>query len=368
MNNYFCVLPFFGYEYSADNFVINKETHCCLLPNNYNIDSIKNDMLKGKRSPFCKACWDLEDLDLISDRQIKNSALDFHWDRDINLIEEDAKKGNYKPIMIKNITSNTCNSTCVTCSSSSSSAWAALENKMGIVPDLPWSMTKKEIFQNLNFKEIVMLNFGGGEPLYEKLNFYILEKLIENNNTGCFISITTNGSVNINNQNKELIKKFKNINFNVSIDGVGPVFEYLRYPLKWDKLLENLEFFRSITDNVNVSNTTSNLNILYYYETAAWFEKQGLKYHYNPVTFPSHFSPSALPKLIKNKLLDRHNYAKEMEFFIGKPHTKKDDLDYEKMLEAIKKQDQVKGISIQDYLPEFCSMLDTLPQKYPRLG
>ena len=352
MNNYFCVLPFFGYEYRPIG-----GSHCCLLPDNYNIDSIKSDILAGKKSPFCKACWSLEEAGLISDRQLKNSALDFYWDRDIRYIEEDVKQGKYKTIMIKNVTSNTCNSTCVTCDSGASSAWAPLEKKMGGFISPLLSMTKDDINQNLNFEELITLNFVGGEPLYEKLNFYILEKLIENNNTKCFISVTTNGSVDVSDYNKELLKKFKNVNFNISIDGVGPVFEYLRYPLKWDKLLENLEFFRTITDNISVSNTTSNMNLINHYETTSWFKEQGLKYHYNPVINPAHFRPSALPKSVKDKILCKHKHSKELEFFIGNTHTNQDDVDFAHFLKTIAKQDKVKGISITDYLPEFCKLI-----------
>jgi hypothetical protein len=170
MNDYFCVLPFFGYEFTASS-----GTHCCLLPKNYNIESIKNDMLSGKRSPFCSACWNLEDAGLISDRKIKNSALDFYLDRDIKFIEEDAKQGKYKTIMVKNATSNTCNSTCVTCNSGPSSAWAPLEKKLGLKPAPALSMTTEQIDKNLNFSDLVMLNFVGGEPLYENSIFTYLK-------------------------------------------------------------------------------------------------------------------------------------------------------------------------------------------------
>lgn len=351
MNDYFCVLPFFGYEYSTTS-----ETHCCLLPKNYNIESIKNDILAGNKSPFCKACWNLEEVGLLSDRQLKNSTLDFYWDRDIRFIEEDVRQGKYKTIMIKNVTSNTCNSTCVTCNSGLSSAWAPLEKKMGVPSQQSVSMTKDRINQNIDFKELIMLNLVGGEPLYEKLNFYTLEKLIENNNNKCFVAITTNGSVDINNANKELLMKFKNINFNVSIDGVGPVFEYLRYPLQWNKLLENLEFFRTITDNVNVSYTTSNLNVLYHYDTIAWFEKENLRYHHNPVIDPQHFRPGALPIYAKKKILDKFKNNKYLELSLSN-HTDQDDKDFSQFLKIIKKQDQAKKIDMIDYLPEFCELI-----------
>lgn len=351
MNDYFCVLPFFGYEFHSQG-----GKHCCLLPVNYNIDSIRQSILDGKRSDFCSACWKIEDAGLVSDRKLKNSALDFYWDRDIRYIEEDVKQGKYKTIMVKNITSNTCNSTCVTCGSIASSAWAPLEQKMNLTPSRTSMMTKEQIDNNLEFKDLITLNFVGGEPLYEKLNFYILEKLIENKNDTCFIQITTNGSTGITENNRSLLRKFKNINFNVSIDGVGKVFEYLRYPLQWNDLLENLDLFRSITKNVSVSYTTSNLNVLYHHDMIEWFHQQGLPYHCNPVITPQYFRPNALPQKIKEEIFKRYGKTDDLKFFLKEEHTPQDDIDFCTMLSKIKQQDLVKGISCKDYLPELVSL------------
>jgi sulfatase maturation enzyme AslB (radical SAM superfamily) len=353
MNDYFCVLPFFGYEYSPRG----RESHCCLLPEDYNIDSIRNSILAKERSPYCNACWAQEDRGLISDRKLKNSAFDFYTDKDIRYVEEDVRRGKYKTTMIKTRISNTCNSTCVTCNSGASSAWAPLEKKIGLVPAASESMTREQIDKMLDFKELISLNLIGGEPLYEKLNFYILEKLLEHGNDKCFIQITTNGSVIVSESRKELLKKFKNVNINLSIDGVGKVFEYMRFPLKWNDLLENLVFFKTLTENVSVSHTTSNLNVLYHHDTIEWFKKNNLNYHFNPVIDPSYFRPSALPIAIKEEIFKKQGRTPDLKYFIGSEHTTKDDKDFTNMLAVIKDQDRVKEISIIDYLPEFCQMI-----------
>lgn len=347
MNDYFCVLPFFGYEVKS-----NYESHCCLLPLDHDIDQIRNSILAGKKSHYCKACWDLEDAGLTSDRKLKNAALDFYQDRDLELIEQDARNGKYKITMFKMFASNTCNATCVTCNSESSSAWFALEKKLKKIAIQPWSTTPARLDQLLSYQDLVTLNFVGGEPLVEKLNFYALEKLLEHGNNQCFISFTTNGSIKLTSQQQDLLKQFKNLHIGVSIDGTGPVFEYLRYPLKWDNLLSNLEFFRTLTNNLSANYTISNLNILYHHQTTAWFDQQNLRYHYNPVSDPSHFRPTALPKKIKDKILSQHGCTSDLQFLIGQDHTDQDDRDFEQMLWVIQQQDNAKGISYRDYLPE----------------
>lgn len=363
MNDYFCVLPFFGYEFRSGG----GGTHCCLLPKDYDIDSIKNAILNKERSPYCNSCWSLEEHGLTSDRKLKNSAFDFYTNKDIRYIEDDVRQGKYKTKMIKIITSNTCNSTCVTCNSNSSSAWAPLEIKLNIQPGRPTSITRDQIDKILDFKEIVSLNLVGGEPLYEKLNFYILERLIEHGNDKCFIQITTNGSVRVSNYHKDLLTKFKNVNVNLSVDGVGKVFEYMRFPLKWNDLLENLTFFKTLTDNISVSYTTSNLNILYHHETIDWFKKNNLNYHFNPVNNPSYFRPNALPISVKKEIFKKNGKTLDLEFYLGAEHAAKDDDDFTKMLTVIKNQDRVKGISIVNYLTEFCQLINLPSSDQPTL-
>jgi sulfatase maturation enzyme AslB (radical SAM superfamily) len=339
MNNYFCVMPFFGAEYDRRGFT----TPCCLIEPSADIQEIKDNMLSGVRPPACNKCWKLEDQGLTSDRMIKNSSFDYFKDQDIRFIEQDCRLGKFKPQIIKLYTSNLCNSTCVTCSSSASTAWGALTKNKNLI------RIKKEYLAKIDVKDCIMLNFVGGEPLYEPYNFNLLENLIEAGNTNCLISFTTNGSVELSLKQKEILTKFKNIGISISIDGIEDRFEYIRYPLKWELLLKNLRFYKNNNFDVNVSYTISNLNILYYQETIDWFLSQNLNYNHNLVSYPSYFSVNALPESVKKQnpsLLDFFN-----------PHTQQDDENFLKFCNEIKKQDAIKGISVTDYLPELAKSI-----------
>ena len=264
--NTFCVLPWVGREIDWNS----DETHCCLLPKNYNIDQIKTDLLAGIKTSACQKCWNLEEHGLKSDRNVKNSALDFYWDRDLSSIRHDAIDGKLDSIlMLKLLTSYTCNATCISCNSFSSSSWAELNHRAdSSIPLKKYKSTDlDEIKTKVDFKKLKMLSLIGGEPLYEKKNFELLEHIIELGNTDVFLSMVTNGSVKLTAKQKQILSKFKNINFSISIDGIESVFEYMRYPLKWADLLSNLNFFHELTDNVSSNYTLSNLNILYHNQT-----------------------------------------------------------------------------------------------------
>ena len=354
MNN-FCVLPWFGRELNWNN---QHDTHCCLLPREYNIKKIQQEMLEGKRPQECQKCWNLEDQQLTSDRQLKNAALDWYWDRDLQFIKQDAGQGLEKTLMLKLMTSYTCNATCVSCSSGSSSSWAQLDRK-----ENPKLKVKKyqfidleKVYKEVDFSSLVTLTLLGGEPLYERKNFEVLEKLLELGNSQCFISMVTNGSVAISEDYKKILSKFKNLNFCVSIDGTGPVFEYLRYPLDWSLLEENLKFFCELTDLVSANYTLSNLNVLYHNETVAWFNDQKIEYANNPIYRPDWLQPRALPTHVKQHLKTVLN-SMDYDTYIGDYHTDTDQNNFEEFLKQIKRQDNLKGISIKNYLPELCELI-----------
>lgn len=337
MNNYFCVMPFYGAEYTPTGFT----TPCCLLDPTADVKDVQTDMLNSRRSPACDTCWKLEDQGKVSDRLLKNSAFDFFADKDIRYVEEDCKNGNFSPKIIKLYTSNLCNSTCVTCSSHWSTAWATLKKEK------TFKIVNDSLLDQLDCANIEILSFVGGEPLYEKKNFAILERLIAVGNQDCFISFVTNGSTVLTEYQKHILKNFSNLNICLSIDGIGSRFEYIRYPLKWNDLLENIDFYKQHDIDLSVSYTISNLNIFYYAETIKWFNHQGLSFNHNLITDPVHFEINSLPKAIKDTI--------DCELF--REHQDQDDINFKKFLEEIHNQDRLKNISLDNYLPEFSRLI-----------
>jgi sulfatase maturation enzyme AslB (radical SAM superfamily) len=351
----FCVLPWVGREINWNA----RETHCCLLPENYDIDQIKSDLLAGVKTSACQKCWNLEEYGSKSDRQVKNTALDFYWDRDIESIKQDAIDDKLNDIlMLKLLTSYTCNATCISCGPGASSSWTQLIRRDN--PEIQLNSYKfidiDKIKTKVDFKELKMLSLIGGEPLYEKKNFDLLEYLVEIGNTNVFLSMVTNGSVKLTSRQKQVLSKFKNINFSVSIDGIESVFEYMRYPLDWTDLNNNLTFFRELTDNISSNYTLSNLNILYHNKTIEWFDKNSIVYSVNPIYNPVWLQPRALPMSIK-KILKRQLSAVDYNTFIGPIHTDQDQQNFQLMLEQINIQDTSKKIQMKDYLPELHNML-----------
>jgi len=349
-NPAFCVMPFYGWQTDI-------KSSCCLLPENHDIEKIRSDMLNTRRPEECWKCWKNEDAGIKSDRQIKNETLAILDDVTIQSLLDDCNQGRYGISMLKISTNNTCNATCATCNSESSSSWGTLERKNNVKPAKSWKMSLNKFPYLLDHSRLQMVGFHGGEPFLSSTNFDLLEQILDHDNDDCFVSFVTNGSFDLTIAQKHILSKFKQVNFCFSIDGIGSVFEYMRYPLSWTKTLDNIKWAQDNKIDVSVSYTLSNLNLWYHTQTTAWFQQQGINFLTGVVDYPSYFQPSALSESIKDCIIARDPDVAKL---LGK-HTDQDNQNYQQFLAEIQKQDRWKGISIRDYLPEFADHL-TLDQ------
>lgn len=341
--NTFCVLPWYSLELPSNN-------PCCLLPKNTDINQVKNDLLAGTKSPACAKCWSLEEQNRTSRRQMENRFLDYKLDRDLELLYQDCKTKTIDPILYQITSSNLCNQACVPCNSTASSKWAEIERKMGITP---WPLTKINLStSNINYSTARRISLLGGEPFFDEKTFEILEELIEHNNLDCFITLVTNGSITLKQSQIDLLSKFTDLNICISIDGTGPVFEYMRWPAKWEVVCDNIKKFQEITNNISVSYTISSLNIFYHQQTIDWFEEQGLRHNHNIVNDPTWLSLDAMPKELKQLLKD-NTFATPWTTITGKEIELKD------YFSKIQQQDRAKKIDIKDYLPEVAVIFDS---------
>ena len=344
----FCVLPFFGREYPSNSV-------CCLLPTTANLDQIKKDMLADIRTPACSTCWKLEDAGKLSDRLLKNKTLDYYADTSLSVLYDQCVKAENKIVLYKVDTSNTCNGTCVTCESDASTAWAQLENRNGVVPRRAWRIEPAQTHDWIDFDSATNILFRGGEPFLSDTNFYILEQLIAHNNTNCFVSFVTNTSFNLTPRQIEILDQFPRKNFCFSIDGVGPVFEYMRYPLKWDKMLTNLEFCQGKNIDVSVSYTVSNVNVLYHDQTVAWFQEQNLPYITNLVTYPNYFSVFNWPRDLVPAVVAQIGDPSMAQMIAN--NAQHSDKLFDMAKQELTKQDQWKNISLSNYMPKLAGLL-----------
>lgn len=325
----FCVMPWYSQEI---HLVSNTETVCCWLQDRINLSQLRHDFANGKKPQACRKCWQNENQGIESRRQMENRFLDFKLNRDIEKIQHDAMNEQAQVNLYQVFVGSTCNGTCVTCGPNFSSAWRKIENQQISIREenAVIDRTFEQWSHGVNWAQAKRFNILGGEPLLIKRSFDILKKLIEVSNTDCRVSFVTNGNVMLSPGQIDLITQFSDISCCVSIDGLERTFEYIRYPLSWSTLLRNLEIYREIFTTLEVSFTVSNLNYRERDKIQQWFREQNLLFIENYVTQPEWFAYQVTP--------DHHLWSK--------------------FVQEIKRQDSMKKIRIDDYIPHIAAMIN----------
>ena len=141
-----------------------------------------------------------------------------------------------------------------------------------------WQYLNNEM-QNIKYVHMV-----GGEPLLIDQQFVFLERCVE---SGYSKNITIEYNSNITHipqRALDIWKHFKEIRIGASIDGVGRVNEYIRYPSRWDNIMKNLKMLDEAEGNFKlwIAFTVQILNILHMPDFFQWKTEQTFK-RVNPV-------------------------------------------------------------------------------------
>jgi hypothetical protein len=98
------------------------------------------------------------------------------------------------------------------------------------------------------------IEFYGGEPLVDKQMPKLLKKLVD---LGLAKKIQLNISTNITHRMDDslisILGQFEQVNINLSIDGWGDKFTYLRHPAEWDKVYANIKWFINLKDSQKIN-------------------------------------------------------------------------------------------------------------------
>ena len=337
----FCVIPFHCYETDGQTF---DNIGCCRWPRGTSRTVVQDSIKNGARHPACATCWRAEDQGAVSERQTHNSTMDWLLNKDIEKIAEDAVNGNTTTYMLKLYTSNLCNGLCVTCGPEASTAWQFTEG-------LPVKYMTQDINDvGIDWDNIAYLSMVGGEPMLEKQNWRVLHKLALSGRTDLFVTMVTNASVKLNQDQENLLKQFTNLNLCISMDGIGSVYEYMRYPVKWVDFSDNIAYYKQITSNISASVMISNLNIRYIDRTLNWLDNNDIPYLAKSIHEPDYYRPVVMTTDMYAEVLNT-NPVHAIHYL----DYSADSIPHSSILEHAKqdivRQDHLKGIKIEDYLP-----------------
>jgi sulfatase maturation enzyme AslB (radical SAM superfamily) len=159
------------------------------------------------------------------------------------------KQDNY--LTIGGVLDNICNSACLTCNEHHSTLIGGLASKTYTVVD------NSSAFWSLPLDRVVHLDISGGEPSHSKNYKYILANLPPSIRS---VRLNTNCSTVLE-ELWDLCKRGVQVTVTVSLDGIGPVHDLVRWPVKWDKFYANLQYYMIMPVKLNTWTTVSALNV-----------------------------------------------------------------------------------------------------------
>lgn len=259
----------FSLETGSD-FNVRKDS----LDDAFNSDIIKRvrkNMLNGEWDPVCGKCKQEEEMGISTSRiNETNEWKDRFTIHDaIEHTTEDGTtdlKSRYWDIRFGNF----CNLKCRMCSPDQSHSWYEEwtaynkeegfqdshkyvklyrnENGRLVTDDYDWHMDEHFWTQlESGIENVEYIFMAGGEPLLIERQEQFLKLCIDK---GFANRITLAYNTNLSNLPSKLVdlwKHFKQVRVGASIDGMGKVLEYQRYPIKWEPTLKNLKKLNQVS-------------------------------------------------------------------------------------------------------------------------
>lgn len=272
MPNQFCRYLSNGYSFNINKNNDVDVTPCCLYGGNG--IPLTQDLLENRLQKFntvtewtqnCQTCFNLEQAGHPSLRQTGPD-----WIAD-NVTSLD-------PVSIDIHLDNECNAACVTCDEKSSSLWIKEKQKLNsqrvqfYSDKTPINQAIDNIVKTVSLEQVKYIKFFGGEPLFTDTHLRFLKHIPNPNQVT--LHYTTNGSIYPNDETLATWRDFKTVIFAASIDGIEEQFDYIRWPLTWQKVSDNLLRIRNNPDIWNVmfriEFTVNFLNAYYFDRLETW--------------------------------------------------------------------------------------------------
>jgi len=330
----FCVLPWVSLEASP----IGTVRPCCLaddeiLDNNGNkftlstakfsdiqnsnhMRELRSEFLDGKEPSTCRKCWNEEE----SGRKSKRMHT---LDRLKHTLKYESWSHDAKPLMFVDLKlGNVCNLKCRICGSWSSSQFAGEEisfmprNKQKsshaykMLRAGAWPKENTHFWSEIDqvLTDIRYIEFTGGEPFMIDQHFDMLQGIVDRGIANQVeIHYNTNGTL-FPDRGPDIWKHFKTVEVAFSIDDVGARFEYQRSNAIWKSVVENINQFKIMRDQIpglqlQCCTTVNVFNVRYLDQVAQWITDQGFDFVYWNIMHDAwYFSISRLPKDAKQEI------------------------------------------------------------------
>jgi sulfatase maturation enzyme AslB (radical SAM superfamily) len=234
--------------------------------NSAEYNKLRNDSLNNIKNKNCSKCYYEESIGKTSMRQRFNEQYS------IDVVE------------LKNFEvgfDNICNLTCDGCWEQWSSSWWVKKNPNGIPKH---GIITTDEFVNIP-TTIDYIVFLGGEPLMTNRHERLLDSI--ENKSQVKVRYVTNGTFSLKSTTIELLKKFKHVEFVVSIDGYAELNDKVRSGSKWQNILDFIDQIVYNKFDLIVNTTIHKNNWFGLKDLKSFIDSKNLKWMTNFLTYPN---------------------------------------------------------------------------------
>lgn len=273
---------------------------------------IQADLEAGIQHPNCSACWNEEAAGRASRRQVANQQF------------ADLVVTGIRPQLVDLKPGNTCNLACRTCWPEVSSKWYRDYWELEAHKQEPdykkyltswgrirtsYSDENTQLWTDLEswLSDVEYYDIYGAEPMLLDNVFHILKQsVVSGQSTQQSLHINTNGTI-WNQEYIDILTQFKSVNIDVSIDGIGAHYDYIRYGETWTTVEKNILRYLELTKThpnikMHICITVCVLNVLYVMELQRYFCDQNIPVFFNMVHHPHYLNVRVLPDSVKQSI------------------------------------------------------------------
>ena len=336
----FCMHPFTGLATREDGAICA----CCRshpvgfidkanledIWNNDTMQRIRRQVLNNERPPECEPCFSLEDqgVESLRMRHIAGKIPEARINLYPNTPLQEIMPFEIPTMELK--LNNLCNLKCRMCHPMDSTAWndwgtvkefykkegnimyaIVEEHDLERKPHLDKFQDSPEWWASLEklLPHFRRVEFAGGEPLMDPQHYRILDMLAPYGHQ-IEIKYATNLSM-LGKSNRTVWQywpKFKSVAVNVSIDGIGKSYEYVRGNASWAELVNNIKQIQTVPNISRIVGavTVQVSNVLILDKMIEYFlDDLGIVFHTHRVEYPKLLSAQVLPSELRMLAIDK---------------------------------------------------------------
>jgi len=369
----------------------------------WNSDYLKKtrlDFVNGQNLPQCRHCWQEEEAGKVSGRMRRNQQYygKANLYTDDPLLTDTLSKTMADGSTTKEIeglffgVGDLCQLRCIDCSPSYSRSILKDYQKLGWrvndksrrsirIQDLSHDPEKHNQYLWQRVREagnsVRWIRVSGGEPTLSKELLSFLRWYAEQGHADHTTIFIATNAVNVKDEFIDALKPFQGVKLELSVDGLGALDEYLRYPTNWSKKVDIMDRLIETFPGCVVHTTAYSLNVGGLEKLIPWVETKDVLHSIQCLTYPEELDPRHLPDSYKNEMISMlEPWASNSEYkvsndyrqgdyrgncingVIGRLEQARDEKSWDKAKSIVKSYDTIRPMRLSKILPSLSNYLD----------